>query len=107
MSLKLPEPLPYSYVDKMLDLTYKFSHDVWEDHEGIEWESHSCRFQETQRPTSTYPRSMFNTIPLPRYDWMEEDEEGYVDGTELTSGFCWRAEPLSDEELEYLIENLE
>lgn len=105
MSLRLPEPLPYDYVDKMIEQTYKFTHDVWTDNDGIEWETHHCRFRNPTKHTSTFPRSFFNTIPLPEYHF-EEDEEGYVDGTDLNFGFYWRAEPLTEDEFEFVMDDL-
>ena len=102
MTLKLPTPLPYDFVDQMLDEELKFGSD--QDDDTIIW---WCYRRDTDPKagrflTSNYGRQMFELLD-DHEDKQTEDAEGYVTVYHLSKGMCWTATELTDEEVDSLL----
>jgi hypothetical protein len=109
-TLKLPEPLPYDFVDALIDEQISFFEDTDSElHEGIVYSVTRiwCRpvtATEFDPGLSNWGRSMFEVVS-DGYSFLGEDEEGYSDTSALAylSGMCWTAKELTDEEIDYKI----
>lgn len=101
MKLKLPEPLSYDVVDQMIDETWTFRVDEWEDTDHNTNET--TRFtQWVCRPKigaiSNWGRDLFELVTdVP--DDNEEDEDGYVDWP-YSHGMVWTTRAWTEEELD-------
>lgn len=97
MTLKLPIPLPYDYVDELLDETYVFTVTELSDDQVI----CEARFRDPARRTGNYSRLLFSLLD-DSID-SEEDEDGYVNYPYSHDGMVWTAEGLSKEEINEIL----
>lgn len=113
MTLRLPEPLPYDYVDELLDNDYVWA-TAWfmdtEDELGNVYPeevrmtySYARRLDEQFRTSvSNYPNPFMEVKGEINYDAYAEDKEGYIDFPS-EYGFSWTAEEWDDQKVdEYL-----
>lgn len=105
MSVKLPTPLPYDYVDQLIDDSFEFFDETYTDHEGNHVK-HFFAHRTGNQYRGNFSRLMFSFHDT-GYDSIEEDEDGFAYIEYDLGGMNWRAEPLTDKELEYLLENME
>lgn len=73
--LKLPEPLPYEFVDEMIDDTVRFAKDEWTDDDGEFYLWYATGWDGR---TSNYGRKMFDLIQdVPAREYVY-DKDGYI-----------------------------
>jgi hypothetical protein len=100
--LKLPEPLPYDYVDELIDSTTEFVYEEWlyddEDPEGVvmcAWSAHRIGRQATNEP-----RTMYDLMDDSPY-WYEEDEDGYLMSDDVAyKAMEWSAEEITEADID-------
>lgn len=105
MSTRLPESLPYKYIDEYLDGKFVFNTYTYTDHEDVEWTAYSAQLRDSGRYRGNYARQMIGLVDDTMGGW-EEDEEGYIN-YEGSFGMVWRAEPLTEEELDFLLDEMD
>lgn len=97
MTLRLPEPLPYDFVDEMIDESTDFtSYCRLEDNRTV-WYANPHDYD-----WGNFVRALveFNDdLEVYEDDDLIEDEEGYVDGHELRWGMFWCANEWTEEDL--------
>lgn len=113
MTLKLPEPLPYDFIDEWLDETYKFSTETYEDLFDENGRRHdqpiTYQYQVCERRTddefggvSNFIRPIFELCKNADYSHLPYDEEGYVTYSGLGGWWCPMVE-LTDEAIDIIL----
>lgn len=112
MTVKLPESLPYDFVDEMIDEQVFFRCDFWkrvdeDTNEIITKYRIACRRfpddidEEDEEPNiSNWGRELFEILcDSEKYAGYEEDEDGYTNYP-YSNGMVWTAKELSEQEIE-------
>ena len=105
MSTKLPEPLPYEYVDELIDSEIEFEQFLHTTPEKDELIVFTATYRDRHRYRGNFSRDLISLIEV-NYDFVEEDEEGFCD-LPHASGMKWRAQELTEEEIERILDDME
>lgn len=99
MSLRIPEPLPYDYVDEYIDSQFFFT-DSKEYYDGASLIAHHCEPRMGTGRNQSFPQLM---IDLKEDSYYETDPDGYL--TEWNGSgdsMYWIAEWSDEDTEEYL-----
>lgn len=102
MTLRLPEPLPYDFVDELIDSQFEFKSHEYKDENGWWWVRHAAKPRDARkRKTRNVPRILVQLLDDNKWETIssyEVDDEGYVKDTEMDIGILHRvSRPVTDE----------
>lgn len=104
MTLKLPEPLPYDYVDELIDNNFKFRYHKYEqkqtDGTRIEVGRWLCWHRDHRRTQVSRP-FMSMESDITRKDNLEDD---YIYWGGSGGAMYWYAEEMNDEDIDHYLE---
>jgi len=98
--LRLPPSLSYDEVDEMIDLEASFEVETFEI-DDVRYRQH-FGYRTGHRPVGNYSRPMFELLNDPSFP--AEDEEGYVTWIGSGSAMNWKAQPLTEDEIDEVLD---